>query len=74
MQFCPYRTSTSSLHFRAFFILVISLGFMQFDPQLIIKLSIVLNFTPNLSQLSPNSLTSFTERSSAMIFVNLIPK
>jgi len=46
MQFYPCQTLMPALDFSAFFILVIGLWFMQFDPQLTIKLLIFFNFTP----------------------------
>jgi hypothetical protein len=48
-----------SLGFQRLFHFDLSLGFMQIDPQLTIKLSISSIFTPELIQFCPNSLTSF---------------
>jgi len=53
------------------FILVLGLGFMQFDPQLTIKLSIFFNFTPDLNQFGPHSSVPFSKWSLAANFFNL---
>jgi hypothetical protein len=44
VQFYPSRTPISAPNFSAFFILVFGLGFIQFDPQLTIQLSIFFQF------------------------------
>jgi hypothetical protein len=64
----------STLNFNAFFILVLGLGFMQFDPQLTFKLLIFFNFTPDFNQLNPNSLAPFAKWSLATNFINLVHK
>jgi len=43
----------SVLNFSAFFILALGFGFMQFNPQLTIKILIFFNFTHDFNQLSP---------------------
>jgi hypothetical protein len=40
-----------NVNFSAFFILVLSSGFFQFNPRLAIKLSNIFNFTPDFIQL-----------------------
>jgi hypothetical protein len=71
VQFYPSRTPISAPNFSAFFILVFGLGFIQFDPQLTIQLSIFFNFTSDFNQLSSLSSTSFSKWSLAVNFFNL---
>jgi hypothetical protein len=73
MQFYPCQTSILAPNSSVFFTLVLSLGLKQIDLQLIIKLSILFNFTLDFNQLGPRSSTPFTERSLAAIFFNLTP-
>jgi hypothetical protein len=61
----------STLNFSAFFILVLGHEFLQFDPQLTVKLLIFLNFTPDFNQLSLHSLVPFSKLSLAVNFFNL---
>jgi len=49
----------SALNFNDFFILVIGFGFMQFDPQLTIKLSILFNFILDFKKLGPHTSPPF---------------
>jgi hypothetical protein len=71
VQFCPCRTLMLALDFNAFFILVLGLWFMQFDPQSTIKLLILFNFTPNFNQLGPQGSTPFAKKFLAVNFFNL---
>jgi hypothetical protein len=61
----------STLNFSAFFILVLGHEFLQFDPQLTVKLLIFLNFTPDFNQLSLHSLVPFSKWFLAANFFNL---
>jgi hypothetical protein len=61
----------STLNFSAFFILVLGHEFLQFDPELTVKLLIFLNFTPDFNQLSLHSLVPFSKWSLASNFFNL---
>jgi len=48
-------------NFNASFIYVIGLGFMQFKPQLTIKLSILFDFIPDFNKLSSYNLVFFAK-------------
>ena len=69
----PLPNYNINLNFSVFFILVLSLGFMQFNSQLTIKLSIFFNFTPDFHQLGPHSSVPFADWSLAVNFFNLTP-
>jgi hypothetical protein len=71
MQFCPLLNFNVNPNSNAFFKLDLGPGFIQFDPQLTIKLLIFFNFTSNFNQLSPHSSTPFATWSLAANFFNL---
>jgi hypothetical protein len=73
MQFCSCWISKSAPNFSAILSLVLGLRFIQFDPELIIKLLIFFNSTPNFHQLGPYSLMFFADWSLAVNFFNLTP-
>ena len=49
----------------------LSLEFMQFNPQLTLKILISFNFTPDLGQLGPYRLMPLTKWSLSVNFFNL---
>jgi hypothetical protein len=62
MQFWPCQTSSSTSNFSVYFIFGPLLGFMQFDPQLTIKLLMFFNFTHVFNQIESLEFDAFLKK------------